>query len=434
MNDWERIVKKDRESRDLDYKAPCSWDPKHKRELCCGLVKDILAMANSLGGWIVIGVEEIEEGWDYKGLTKEQSSSFETTKINQFVQNYADPPINTEVIKKQVDEKLFVIICVPRFPDTPHICQKDFSGALKDRTIYVRTANNESAPLKSSEDFRLIIETAIRNRSNQLLTSFRTILSHGVPKSEPADESKYKLQIDEGIRRCNELNPHKGKSFGYRETYFFPARFEKERFDIRILREMANNASISFRGWPFIFISDSRPDFTYTISDGLETFIDEESEITGPDNLHFWQLKQSGLLYTKEILWEDTLLRHRGFDRMLDFDCFSKLTAEAIYCLVKLYEDRIDEDEEIVFSFKLTGLSDRPLGTSNPARFPLDNNICKIDEITYKSTRLLLDWKTGFIDHALDICNYVFQRINWSYPSLGESRKLIEEILNQRPL
>ena len=37
------------ESKDLDYKNPCKWDEGDKAA-CCRLVKDVLGMANTLGG------------------------------------------------------------------------------------------------------------------------------------------------------------------------------------------------------------------------------------------------------------------------------------------------------------------------------------------------------------------------------------------------
>ncbi len=42
------------ETRDVDYKAAMAWDEKDKAT-CCGVVKDILAMANTGGGPLVFG-------------------------------------------------------------------------------------------------------------------------------------------------------------------------------------------------------------------------------------------------------------------------------------------------------------------------------------------------------------------------------------------
>lgn len=110
-------------------------------------------MANTLGGFIVVGVSEPPTGFSWDGLTPFQLNSFDTSRVNRFLQNYADPPINASLRKVEDQGKHFVIIEVPRFTDTPHVCQKDFPGVLNVAAIYVRTDNNETSPLKSSRRF-----------------------------------------------------------------------------------------------------------------------------------------------------------------------------------------------------------------------------------------------------------------------------------------
>ena len=146
MHDWETILRRGFESKELDYKRACAWSENDKKA-CCELVKDILAIANTKGGFIVVGVEETPTGYNWNGLSEQQCKSFETSRLNQFVQNYADPPINTHVIKHVSQASTFVIIEIPRFPDTPHVCQKDFPSVLAAGSLYVRTDNHESAPI-----------------------------------------------------------------------------------------------------------------------------------------------------------------------------------------------------------------------------------------------------------------------------------------------
>ena len=55
-------------------------------------------MANTGGGWIVVGVSETDSGFSQHGVTDEQARSFETTRLNNFLNNYADPPIIQSVI------------------------------------------------------------------------------------------------------------------------------------------------------------------------------------------------------------------------------------------------------------------------------------------------------------------------------------------------
>ena len=112
------------ESKDLDYKSPVYWDEKDK-SLCCGLVKDILAMANSGGGDIVIGVEEPQSNaFVPVGLSDTQAKSFDTHRLNRFVNKYAEPPINSQVMRLENGGQTFVVIRVPRFPWMPHICTR----------------------------------------------------------------------------------------------------------------------------------------------------------------------------------------------------------------------------------------------------------------------------------------------------------------------
>jgi predicted HTH transcriptional regulator len=117
------ILRRGYESKDLDYKGPMSWDETGK-ETCCGLVKDILGMANTAGGFIVIGVSETPTGFSWDGLSATQLQTFETSRVNRFLQNYAEPPINALLRKINHENKTFVIVEIPEFPDTP-VCSQN---------------------------------------------------------------------------------------------------------------------------------------------------------------------------------------------------------------------------------------------------------------------------------------------------------------------
>jgi vacuolar-type H+-ATPase subunit F/Vma7 len=197
MDDLEQLIKLGKETKNLDYKGPCGWDEGNK-QACCEIVKDILALANSGGGHIVVGVKEEPIGFSLVGLTAEMVATFETTRLNNFLQNYADPPINCTVVKKTVDQKLFVVIEVPSFRETPHICQKDFPRGLQAPTVYVRTDNNESAPIRSSADCRAVIERAVRGQGDRLLESMRAILTG--PDQRPATRDSENLYLEELIK------------------------------------------------------------------------------------------------------------------------------------------------------------------------------------------------------------------------------------------
>lgn len=430
--DWGSLILRGAEGKDLDYKGPCAWDNSDKKA-CCELVKDILALGNTGGGWLIIGVSETGTTFLPDGVSEAQAASFETTRLNTFLNNYADPPVNTRIHKPELQGKRFIAIEVPGFPDTPHICQKEFPGVLTAPTLYVRTANNESAPIKSSADFRAVIERATRNRADQILASVHAVLTSGRHEERPSERKQFEVQAAEARKRCDEQNPHRDKGYGYRESVFYPASFMRDRFALPTLKSMALNADVEFRGWPFLFACEMRTDLLTVIQDGYESLLADTRRIVGEgeDELHFWQLRQSGVLYIRQVLREDTWRALHGGNRYLNFESFSIIAFEAAYCLAKVYEGRFDDAEEITLHFRLTQTQDRVLRAS-PQRVLYEDYVCRIPEVVFTRTRPLADWRAAPVEHGLDICRFVFQRFNWEHPNLYESRQLIEKAMARR--
>ena len=420
------------ETKDLDYKAAAVWDENNKKA-CCELVKDILGVANTRGGYIVIGVSESPTGFVWDGVTEKQALSFDTSRLNRFLQNYADPPINATLRKKNNDGKTFIIIGVPRFSDTPHICQKEYPGVLTAPTLYVRTDNNETAPMRSSADFRSMVEQAVRNRTDKLLESFRGILTTGEVTPSPNDEEQFQAQLWESVGRFDmTVNPYKEKNYsGYRETAFYTTRFEANRFSLEEVRAAAKRASVDFRGWPFLFVS-RQLDETYTIQDGLESLV-AHPDFNGNDRVDFWRLQQSGFFYQRVLMWEESYQRKPGQPPTMDVGAMAMYTAEAIHCLTKVYESLLDDTDQVRFCLRVLGTNGRQLKTFDPRKVPLSRAyISKLPEICFDRVLPLVEWRAAIVDHAVAICKEVFLRFNWEQPSLGVIREIIQKMFARR--
>jgi hypothetical protein len=85
INELIAILLRGHESRDFDYKAAVDWNEAADKKACCELVKDILAMANTAGGFIVIGVSEPPMGFSFDGVSPVQAKTFDTTRLNRLV-------------------------------------------------------------------------------------------------------------------------------------------------------------------------------------------------------------------------------------------------------------------------------------------------------------------------------------------------------------
>jgi len=438
MSDREliEVVLRGYESKDVDYKGSTEWNENDKKS-CCSLVKDILGMANTNGGFIVIGVAEkrVGLGFSFDGVSDQQSATFDTTRVNRFLQNYSDPPVNALLKKVSIEGKTFVIIQVPTFPDTPHICQKDYPGVLAAHSLYVRTDNNETAPVRSSADFRAVLERAIRNRSDALLTSFRSILVGGKQDAlsvNPAAWDRFLGQRADAVAEFETVNPLSAKGYnGYLEAAFFPDQFEEYRFTLDQLRDAAQRASSNFRGWPFLFISSNRPKETYAIQNGIETLI-SFNDFGNNDRLDFWRFQQSGFFYQRTLMWEDSQARTKDSGQVAaDFGLISVYCAEAIHCLTRLYEGLLPEDERVFVIIRILGTQGRELISFDPRRFLSGPYISRIPLIEVKQSHPLADWRAGIVDYAVEMSKEIFSRFNWPNANSQTIRDIIERMFGR---
>jgi hypothetical protein len=422
-----RIIRRNSESKGLDYKGPVEWNHLDKKA-CCELVKDIMAMANTEGGYIVIGVSEMGSGFRLDGVSAERAKTFDSSQVCRFVQNYADPPINVRVQKVEHDGLLFVILEIPRFADTPHICQKSFPDVLRERELYVRTDNNESAPIKSSSDFRALVESAIRNRTDSLLSSFRSILTGGnLDKfASPSADDRFRDQIERARTTFESQNPLKEKKYKYFvETIFQPQEFDQYRFTRQRLESAAQHAHADFVGWPFLFFHYNRRDVLSQTDDGLETLICTQ-DFANQDILDFWRLNESGLFYKRELTpTAGTNPPEAAAPRIIwQF-------AEAIYCLTRLYEKLFPDTESISLKVTLFGTRGRLL-TWNEIGFRRSGYEANRPQIEVIATHPLADWRAGLEDHAVVLARNVFRYFQLENPDETRIRTQIQNLFQRR--
>lgn len=170
------------ESDIVDAKGPLTWDG---ADSSASLAKDIAAFGNSRdGGVIVVGKSEAGDGsFSYDGLTPDQSASFDTTKVGQWVNSRFSPPVRLACHQAEHGGKKFVVIIVQEYDDVPSLCVKSFQETsnpknhlLREGTIYVRNQNAESKPIKTVDELRAIIGLATRKKGDELISHFNAML------------------------------------------------------------------------------------------------------------------------------------------------------------------------------------------------------------------------------------------------------------------
>lgn len=431
MQEIEQIIMRGYESKTLDYKGPCKWSEGDKKA-CCELVKDILAMGNTGGGYLVIGVAESQGGFDYIGLSDEQLSSFETSRINRFLQQYSDPPINCIVVQAKINSQTYVVIEIPGFMETPHLCQKDFPDVLKSAGLYVRSDNNESALIRSSSDFRKVVERAVRNMQDRLLESFRAILTSSNQNLEEHRRSEqYEIELSEAVKAGTAATLYsegiygENKYDGYREFWCYPLKYTLDRYLLSQLHSVSKSASTDHRGEPFLYYGNNREDKPFAIDGGIEAksrYVD----FAGQDRADYWQFRQNGLFYQRRLMWEESLPEQR----VMQFIETALYAAEGLRTMINLFDNIVETNEEVKVGIRIMGTKGRTLvSNSGPLRMPY---ISKMPSIMFEKIRTLADWRAGLVDHTLEITGYISERFNWVTPNLEPCKVAIEKMFSRR--
>jgi predicted HTH transcriptional regulator len=101
------------ESEGLERKS--SLDPSNAKEML-GLVADIVAMANTRGGKLLIGVRGVP-------LPESQIKLFDSARLDDKVNSYAEP--NVGGIRSAQLDKDFLVVEIEKSKNPPHIMKKE---------------------------------------------------------------------------------------------------------------------------------------------------------------------------------------------------------------------------------------------------------------------------------------------------------------------
>ena len=175
--DFEELILRGVESDELDYKAHQSWNTM-TRVARGKIVRHLTAFANTNGGYLVIGVGEDASGYpgELQGLSDEESSSFDPSKVGAFVNSCIEPPIDFTIERPVVNGKRFAVFVVKPFSTIPHVCRRGIENELREGVFYIRTVDASSRPATRAFEMQSLIQRALRNQREMLGRMIRGIL------------------------------------------------------------------------------------------------------------------------------------------------------------------------------------------------------------------------------------------------------------------
>ena len=176
-SDLREIVYRAVESDELDYKAHQSWNAM-SRGAKAKIVRHLVALANTKGGYIVIGVGEDAAGYPavYTGLTDEECRSFDPTAVGNFVAECVEPPVDFTIERPVIDGRRYAVFIVRPFAALPHVCSRGVENELRSGVFYIRTAAASSRPAYRAVEMHALIQRALRNQREMLGRMLRGLL------------------------------------------------------------------------------------------------------------------------------------------------------------------------------------------------------------------------------------------------------------------
>ena len=406
--DWKSIICRGVESDELDYKAAQDWR-KLPRSGKAKFVRHCLAMANTKGGYVVVGVGEDASGQPavYTGLTPEEAQSFDPTAVGSFINRYADPQIDFTLERPVVEGKRYAVFVIRRFRALPHVCAAGLDHELLQGVFYIRTADASSRPAYRSSEIHGIIQRAMRNQREQLGRMIRGLLY---------ETHNTSVQAEEGQSHFAEELAHSRSFFRKRrgvssagcctlDLSITPNEYVPERFTLSELRHQAQ-AAYDFRpNSSFIAPGDLREAYGTNVSLRF-------ASSAGPRG---WQLYQSGLFH----FCASCPLRG-GVDYRFLLDFF----ADAMQFLAGLYAGLGFDEQTLQIAFSLDNAENLELKLGDGA---VEHYICRIPEITVCRTRSAADLASDAAFHAESLLRSVCERFNLPDGRLRSAARLMKQ-------
>lgn len=379
------------------------------------LAKEIIALANHGGGFIIVGFREENDG-TFSPASPQPTNldAYSQDVINEIVRTYIDPALHCSVHHEThtATGLRFPIIVVPGGHRQPVMAKRGSpdNNSLLSRTVYCRRAGPVSEQPQSADEWRDLMDRCLRNGREDLLDAFRTLMAGGPSPVVPSPSESEVLSrwIDEGRSRfqgtvASKLtDPSHPARFplGYNEFAYIVLGDIKTP-DMQTLRSYLEGSVVRHTGWPCWWVPTSDGIRPYVADGAIECALGLNPSPTvdfTPDHSDFWRASPAGRLFLIRGYTEDShpdkLEPGQGFDittptwrlgdALLHSANFARLIA--------------GENSEVLFRASWTGLNGRQLvSIGNASRILFDGHFCRQEQYTTLDVRL----RTSEISDAL---------------------------------
>lgn len=397
--DWRDVVHRGIEDQQLDYKAAQDW-AELTRAGKAKFARHVMALANTRGGYIVVGVGEDANGNPlvHTGMTEKQARSFDPSTVGQTVNRYADPAVDFDIVRPEIDGKRYAIFVVKRFDDLPHVCCDACDVELQRGVFYIRTTDARSRAAFRASEMHDLIQRALRNQRQALGRLIRGVLYEGRNELAPDAQREFEQVFGRSQAAAREVFGTRGlRQQLALEVWCFPSVYQPSRFPLADVKQAAGHV-----------ILPPMPHFPFFESEGMKMYFANDAlrshapaDMAEPRQA-YWEFQASGLFYY--------ILQMEGANpRHLSYPHLARSVACAFSVIGQLYTAVGVEDELLTMRVTLRNTEGTTM-TGVPGETGLAP--CSVPDVEVTKRRTVGDMVSDPADHAVRVVAELAERFN----------------------
>ncbi|WP_436642473.1 AlbA family DNA-binding domain-containing protein [Microbaculum sp. FT89] len=395
----DELVSEPRESLDIEVKE---WLDLVDNENRAALAKEVIALANHGGGYIVIGFAEQPDGTFIAATPRPPTlDAWSQDAIQSIIAKYLDPLVQCQVTHRTAPGKSdrFPIIAVPgghRVPIRAKAGGPDGKRLIAHRT-YIRRAGPNSEEPRTAEEWDRLLERCLQNRRTELLDAMRSIMEGVLPVAGNTTPSRLDQLLafeDQAANRWTELTAPLEEDA--------PPRLLQGYYDVGFAIDGTfNNASLAelrriiqqevrnHSGWP-PFVTLSRTPYTPKAIDGAVEFWrgpEPDGSYDVPAHHDFWRISPDGFLFTRRGYNEDGGVQGKVPGTTFDITTPTWRLGEAILEASYIARAIGASEANLICHARWMGLAGRRLvSIGNPNRFIFEDRTAAQNEFEATET------------------------------------------------
>ena len=388
-----QILANPTEERAIECK---SWldlsDNKNKAKLA----KAAIAMANSGGGTIVIGISEDETNGKELVCKPRPSdiAQYSNNAVGSAINKYAEPELEARLVFEghpdTGDEYAFVEIAGGM--QQPVFAKRQFDGEIEKLACYIRKPGPPRSEVPhTAQEWRDLMTRCVRASRESMLDSIRIIMNGRLLDTtpSPSEEDKLREFMRESKERWQERLQEVEEDDVARLKHGYWA-FAFSVLDAQpwpSLNDLHSTIDkVRGQDWlrsaPFMY-DEPGGRYQRAARDAIESWLGDPELMSFRDPFwcSYWRAMLSGQFFHLEGFYEDRLGGEMGSGNLLDISVSIKRYAQAFMFAARMGEI-VGEESEVLIRTEMIGTEGRRLSSNRIWFLAKDNYICREPSLT----------------------------------------------------